>query len=39
MISIESGLIWEFKEGICEEVVFELNLKVASVLTKSSVMA
>lgn len=39
MIGIESGLIWEFKEGICEEVVFELNLKVISVLSKRSVMA
>lgn len=36
---MESGLIWEFKEGICEKVVFEQNLNVASELTKKSVMA
>lgn len=36
---MESGLIREFKEGICEKVISEQNLKVASELTKKSVMA
>lgn len=34
MISVESGIVWEFMEGFPEEVVFELKLKSTSELTK-----
>lgn len=38
MISVESGVVWEFMEGFPEEVVFELKPKSTSELTKRSVI-